>query len=302
MSQGAPSPTGGLPRPGWYPDPVPGWGGLRWWDGVRWTSEVASVFPPPPPPPVPPPAPQPEPPAAQEPAPPDERPAIPARALWWAIVGLLLGEVLGGLLGGAAAAFTSRGTNSPAVILLGELGLWAGMAWACRYVSRRYGTSSLVRDFGLRIRPVDLAWGVAAAVVATLLSVAAASAFSGTRFAGTNTQIITGQRHNSAGIAVITVIVALGAPLFEELFFRGLIRTALVDRFGRSGAIVGQAVLFGIAHFDPGNGLGNVDVIVTITLLGLLLGYVATRTGRLGAGMVGHGLFNLLTAILVITT
>lgn len=213
----------------------------------------------------------------------------------------MVGELVGGLLGEIAYAFTGQ-TNSAAVILLGEIGLWAGMFGSAVYVSRRYGTRSLARDFSLRIRTADIGPGLLVALVGTVLSAAAGAAFSGTRFAGTNTQIITGQRHNSAGIAVVTVIVALGAPFFEELFFRGLIRSALTGWLGPSGAIIGQGLLFGLAHYVPSNGLGNVSVIVTIAALGMVLGYTAQRTRRLGAGMIGHGLFNLVAAIAVVTS
>ncbi|MBO0748623.1 MAG: CPBP family intramembrane metalloprotease [Acidimicrobiaceae bacterium] len=233
------------------------------------------------------------------PAPPEQA-VIPVRAIWYAVLGLALGELVGGVLGGIAYAFTGQ-ARSAAVTVLGEIGLWIGMLGSAVYVSRRYGTRSLSRDFTLRIRLSDLGPGLLVAVVGTVLSAVASAAFSGTRFAGTNTQIITGQRHNSASIAVITVIIAVGAPFFEELFFRGLIRTALASRFGPTGAIIGQGLLFGLAHYVPSNGLGNVSIIVTIAALGIVLGYAAQRTGRLGAGMIGHGLFNLVAAILVVT-
>lgn len=229
------------------------------------------------------------------------KPAIPLRAVWYAVFGLVVGELLGGILGGIAYAFTGD-AKSAVVTLLGEIGLWMGMLGSVVFVSRRFGTGSLARDFSLRIRTRDLGFGILVAVVGTLLSAIASTAFSGTRFAGTNTQILTGQRHNSAGIAVVTVIVALGAPFFEELFFRGLLRTALAARFGPMGAVVAQGLLFGLAHYVPSNGLGNVSVIVTIAALGIILGYAAQRTGRLGAGMIGHGLFNLVAAIAVVTS
>ena len=324
-------PTSGYPPPGWYADPARPHSGYRWWDGVAWTTNVVPFkqpgVPPVPGPPAsapyqalgpgpidPPPAgpgpigPGPAGPGrpawqqgASAPQTPIDKPVIPLRAVWYAVVGLLVGELVGGLLGGIAYAFTGK-TNSAAVTVLGEIGLWIGMLGSAVYVSRRFGTRSLARDFSLRIRLADIGPGVLVAVGGTALSAIASAAFHGTRFAGTNTQIITGQRHNSAGIAVITVIIAVGAPFFEELFFRGLIRTALISRLGPTGAIIGQGLLFGLAHYVPSNGLGNVSVIVTIAALGMLLGYVAQRTGRLGAGMIGHGLFNLVAAILVITS
>jgi membrane protease YdiL (CAAX protease family) len=39
---------------------------------------------------------------------------------------------------------------------------------------------------------------------------------------------------------------------------------------------------------------------VTIAALGMVLGLVARRTGRLGPGIIGHGLFNLLAAIVIV--
>jgi membrane protease YdiL (CAAX protease family) len=34
----------------------------------------------------------------------------------------------------------------------------------------------------------------------------------------------------------------------------------------------------------------------------MILGYTATKTRRLGAGMVGHSLFNLITTIVLLAT
>ncbi len=98
---------------------------------------------------------------------------------------------------------------------------------------------------------------------------------------------------------LVTLIAAVGAPFFEELFFRGLLRTALAARFGRHGAVWGQAVLFGFAHYGEAQGLGNVSVVLALILLGVVLGYTAMLTGRLGAGIVAHSLFNLTAAVTI---
>jgi membrane protease YdiL (CAAX protease family) len=280
VSQGFPSPP-----PGWYPDPVLPAAGLRWWDGQRWTPTTS--------------------PDSEGSSAPDSSggapvPVIPLRAAWWALVGLGVGEVVGGILAGIAAAITGSSTTSAGVTLLGEIGLWGGMIGACVVVSRQYGTSSLRRDFTLGFRVRDIGPGVVVALAGTVLSAAASSAFAGSRFAGSNTQIISGEKGNGVGFVIVTLIVALGAPFFEELFFRGLIHTALATRLGPVRAIVAQGLLFGLAHYEPSNGYGNVSVIVTIAALGMILGYAAYRTGRLGAGMVGHGLFNLVAAIVIV--
>ncbi|MHB8504276.1 MAG: CPBP family intramembrane glutamic endopeptidase [Acidimicrobiales bacterium] len=166
--------------------------------------------------------------------------------------------------------------------------------------SRLDGSGSLRRDFRLGFRPMDLVYGLGAAVAGLIVADLVELAFSGTRYAGSNTQILNGARGNGAGFAVVTIIVAVGAPVVEELFFRGLIRTALAARLGPHGAIWGQAILFGLAHIGGAHGLGNVSLVVAIGSLGVILGYAAYLTGRLGAGMVAHSLFNLTAALTIL--
>jgi membrane protease YdiL (CAAX protease family) len=59
--------------------------------------------------------------------------------------------------------------------------------------------------------------------------------------------MITSQRGNTVGVAVVTVIAAVGAPVFEELFFRGFLKLALASRLG-VGAVWVQALFFGLAY------------------------------------------------------
>ncbi|WP_262323202.1 CPBP family intramembrane glutamic endopeptidase [Acidiferrimicrobium sp. IK] len=226
---------------------------------------------------------------------------MPARAAWWALLGLAIGEVAGGVIGALAGAVTGAGSTSALVVLAGELGLWAGMLGACIFVARRYGTGSLRRDFGARFRPADLGWGPLVTVAGLVATAVLSHAFVGTRLSGSNTQLIDGQTHNTAGFAVIAVIVSVGAPIFEELFFRGLVRAALSSRLGPIGAVFAQAGLFGLAHLNPTSGLGNVEVVVVIGAFGVLLGLAAQLTGRLAAGMIGHGLYNLLVTVAILT-
>jgi membrane protease YdiL (CAAX protease family) len=224
--------------------------------------------------------------------------------VWWAVLGFVAGEVLGGILTvvvALAAGVSANHLNSSAPVLLaGEVGLWGGFVGACLLVSHRYGTGSLRADYGLAVRLGDVGFGLLAALSALVVEVIVAAAFAHTRFQGTNTQIITGQRHSGAGFAVVTIIVAVGAPFFEELFFRGLLRTAFKARMRPALAVLCQAVLFGLAHIQSGFGTGNLSIVVTITCVGLIFGLVAERTGRLGAGMIGHGLFNLTATLLIL--
>jgi membrane protease YdiL (CAAX protease family) len=225
---------------------------------------------------------------------------IPARAAWWAGVGFLVGIVVGGIGAAIGEALTGSSTSATSD-LLGEAGLWAAMFSTVLLVSRRYGTGSLPRDFGLGIKAIDGLWGICAWAAALAVSGIVLAVFSGTQFAGTNDQILTQQKGHDAGIVVISLIVALGAPFFEELFFRGFLRTALQARFGPHGAVWLQAVFFGLAHTGEANTtLGNISVVLAMFLVGVVLGYTAKLTGRLGAGMIAHCLFNLVAVVSIL--
>jgi membrane protease YdiL (CAAX protease family) len=279
---------------------------MRWWDGRCWTVAVAqasggvqgpgaarAAW-----------APAGTAPQART-APGSEIPApnrvIPARAAWWALLGLALGEIVGSIFAEVAAVFTGSDTGAVAT-LAGEIGLWAGMFGAVVYVSRRFGTGSLARDYTFGFRRVDLAWGPLIAFTGLVVEGVLGQAFAGSKLAGTNTQLITGQKGNTVGFAIITVIVSVGAPFFEELFFRGLLRTALRSAIGPTWAAIAQGCLFGLAHVNPTTGLGNVEVVAIIGSLGIILGLFANFTGRLAAGMIGHSLFNLLATISVLAS
>jgi hypothetical protein len=227
----------------------------------------------------------------------DEPRPLPARAAWFGLAGAVVGFLASGILQVIAAAIVPGSTA--AQILMGEIGLWCGLGGTCVVASRRFGTGSLVRDFGLRFRLIDLAYGPIAAVACVFAAGFVGAAFHGTQFAGSNTNIITSQQGNTTGVAIVTVIASIGAPIFEELFFRGFLRLSLASRLG-VGAIWAQAGFFGLAHYQFGLGLGNVSIFCATAAIGVVLGYTAHLNRRLGPGMIAHGLFNLFVTLTII--
>lgn len=79
------------------------------------------------------------------------------------------------------------------------------------------------------------------------------------------------------------VIIATAAGVGEELFFRGVVQPTL-------GWIAGS-VVFGLAHVGGRQMLG---FGVWATLMGLVLGALATATGGLLAPAVAHGVYDAL--------
>ena len=224
-------------------------------------------------------------------------PALPLRAAWLGLFGVGFALVASGILATIGSVLVPG--SSAIQTLFGEFGIWVGFGGASVAASRRFGTGSLVEDFGWQVRSSDVGFGALAAIACILTASLIGEAFAGSRFAGSNTSLITNQKGNTAGVAVVTLIAAIGAPVFEELFFRGLLRLSLASRLG-VGAIWVQAGLFGLAHFQPSLGLGNVSVIIAIAGLGVVLGYTAQLTHRLGADTIAHGLFNLVVTLTII--
>jgi len=93
--------------------------------------------------------------------------------------------------------------------------------------------------------------------------------------------------------AILFLIVAI-TPIAEEIFFRGFLMEKIESFAGKNFAIVGSAVLFGIAHM----GYGKIYPVLMPIVMGLLLGYVVYKTKNLLASIIAHVTFNVTVIIL----
>ncbi len=89
-------------------------------------------------------------------------------------------------------------------------------------------------------------------------------------------------------LVALAVIIA-GAPLSEELLFRGFLLPPLTrTRLGFSGAAILSSLLWALIHFYTWQGFAIVFVI------GLALSYLLWRTGSLWPGIVLHAILNVV--------
>ena len=89
---------------------------------------------------------------------------------------------------------------------------------------------------------------------------------------------------------LILLSFAAAPAICEELAFRGFVLTGF-SRNGRTGLAIGlSAVTFGVMHMIP-------QQVFNATLLGLVLGLIAARSGSLFPGVVFHFLFNSLAVV-----
>jgi membrane protease YdiL (CAAX protease family) len=88
----------------------------------------------------------------------------------------------------------------------------------------------------------------------------------------------------------VVLAVAVVIPVGEELFFRGLLLRGFLLRYGPGPALVLTAALFALVHLNPWG-------LVSIFLVGILLGWLVLRTGSLWPACLAHGLYNFAAVV-----
>ena len=218
---------------------------------------------------------------------------VPRWGLADVLIALLIALVVPTLvLGAVLSAGVAR--NGALVLLLSLTLPWLGFGlWPI--VTTRFQGNGPTLDLGLSLRRSDILWGigggVACFVLGTLVAVATERIFgSFDSAAGDALASTEGSRWVVWAFAVCALI---GAPLFEELCFRGLAFAAIAKTTSARGlpavpwATIGSALLFTLVHLEP----VRIPLLFTI---GLVLSLLRARTGRIGASVIAHALNNLV--------
>jgi membrane protease YdiL (CAAX protease family) len=87
------------------------------------------------------------------------------------------------------------------------------------------------------------------------------------------------------GSVAATLAVCVMAPLLEEMLFRGIVLRGFLQRYSRWQAILGSALLFGVAHL-------NIYQFVVGLVLGTVLGWLYERTRSLIPCIALHAAYN----------
>ena len=90
---------------------------------------------------------------------------------------------------------------------------------------------------------------------------------------------------DSVALAKTAALTCVARPVLEELFYRGLVQRLLAKLAGPRWALVGQAVVFGLAH-------GTAPQKLYGFAMGLVLGECAEETGRVLPGAALHSINN----------
>ncbi len=96
--------------------------------------------------------------------------------------------------------------------------------------------------------------------------------------------------NGSVFLRIINIVtVAILAPLFEELIFRGILCKALA-RYNKGFAVVFTALIFALAHM-------NLDQGIPVFGMGLVFGFVYLRSNSLWVTIAMHMINNLIALI-----
>lgn len=223
----------------------------------------------------------------------------PVRAAWWGVPDFLIAfglwilfSVVAAVIGLALFGDTEL-TGGPS-LMIGLTLPWIGMAGWPLLVAWWKGNGPVI-DFGLTFRASDLLWGLVYGLAA--LFAAAIIAAITTALAG-DFDSAAGELADSLDSFLLLVLfgiaVGIGAPIVEELAFRGLLFGALAKRGMATWlVIVLSALAFSLIHFEP----------IRIPLLlstGLILGVARWHRRSTTVPILAHMVNNLPAALVLV--
>ena len=94
-------------------------------------------------------------------------------------------------------------------------------------------------------------------------------------------------------IILLGLVVIVGAPIVEEIVYRGVVQPGLVASWGRSAGILVTAALFAAIHMQPVEFPG-------LFVFALVLGWARHSTGTITTSIVTHMAFNATGLALVV--
>ena len=183
--------------------------------------------------------------------------------------------------------------------LVAELPLWACFVGAALVASHRHGTGSLAADFGLATpRAGDIRLGTLGGLLGRVVPLVYFClwllAVHLDHVSNVSSTVLGITPNGISAWIVLVLLTVVGAPMVEELFFRGLVQGAFSRRVGPRPALFVTATIFSLAHV-PGEGPFAPYLLFPMAVV---LGYLRMRTGRLAAGMVAHAEFNAIGILL----
>lgn len=175
---------------------------------------------------------------------------------------------------------------------------WSISLWGVARLCRRHAEQSVIAAMRIRFSSRDLL-GVPLGIVSQLILVPVVmlplrllfpDSFAPEKIEKRATDLV--DNANGAWIIVLVLIVVVGAPLVEEIIYRGMLQRSIGAALGTSRALVIVAVWFAAIHFVPVEFVG-------LFAFAIVLGWVFDRNDSLGMNIITHMAFNATGLVLV---
>jgi hypothetical protein len=208
----------------------------------------------------------------------------------------LVANILGGAIAGASSA--PSGEEPIWILAASALALWTPFIVMLVVLSRKLGSGHFWSDYSVRFRPID-ALGIPLGVASQILLVSAVywplrkifpSTFDAADVEERARDLY--DRAHGGWLVVLVLIVVVGAPIVEELVYRGFIQGTLRGTMNEGVALVVTAVWFTLIHLTPVEYPG-------LFAIALVLGFSYHFSRRIGLSIVTHMAFNATGLLLV---
>jgi uncharacterized protein len=218
-----------------------------------------------------------------------------------ALAGWVLAQLGAFVAGGIVLSATGEEYDDLSIgaIAVAQMGLWLGMFGVPWFAARSKG-NGLVRDFGLRIKAIDVPVGVLAGAVSQFaMAIVYIPIFIlfdlDADDLSAPARDMTDRASGALGTVLLVLVVGIGAPVFEEVFYRGLVQRSMIRRLGEWPGVIVTAIVFGAVHFQ-------LLQFPSLAIFGAVLGVLTLKTGRLGPAIVAHMAFNLVAVATLVSS
>jgi membrane protease YdiL (CAAX protease family) len=222
---------------------------------------------------------------------------VPVAVVTW-FAAFLVGQVISTIVLAASGAESSDEVPIP-TLFAAVAATWIAYLAGMWVASRRDGTGDPVEDYAIRVRAVDVL-GIPIGVLAQLVLVPLVylplsriwpDTFSDDRLSETAEKLV--DRASGGTMVLLVLMVCVGAPIVEELVYRGLLQRSFAARFDHVLAWLAASAWFAVIHFRPVEYPG-------LFAFGLVAGACLLVTRRLGMSIACHLAFNVTGLLLAV--
>ena len=240
------------------------------------------------------------------PVPPTRRPTlreagravdVPVAVVTW-IAAFLVGQTISALVAGRAGVDDADLIPIP-TLFAAVAATWIAYIAGAWHASVRAGSGDPVEDYRLRFRRIDLV-GIPLGALTQLALVPVVylpltqlwpDVFTDERLGETAERLV--DRADGASMALLVLMVCVGAPIVEEIVYRGMLQGSFAARFDHTVALLVGATWFTVIHFRPIEFPG-------LFVFALVVGVCLLLTGRLGMSIATHVGFNVTGLLLAL--